>query len=68
MYLFFRFMSLFDIDFFIFYQAPHSRALAPACDALVFVQLVRIIGIRKHFSSIIFVLCKDFHTNLSRAL
>ena len=29
-------MPLFQLEFFILYQAPHSRALAPTCGALVF--------------------------------
>ena len=31
-----RIMPLFRLRLFIFYQVPHSRALAPVCGALVF--------------------------------
>ena len=35
MHFFLRIVPLFRLRLFIFYQAPHSRALAPACGALV---------------------------------
>ena len=34
---FFRIMSLFRLKLFILHQAPHNRALAPACGALVLI-------------------------------
>ena len=34
-FLFFRIIPLFRLRLFILYQEPHSRALAPACGALV---------------------------------
>ena len=33
--IFFRIMTLFRLRLFILYEAPHSRAFAPACSALV---------------------------------
>ena len=36
-FFFFRIMSLFRLKLFILHQAPHNRALAPACGALVLI-------------------------------
>ena len=51
---FLRSMPLFRLRLFIIYQAPHSKALVPACGALVFPthqKLKAIIGVCFNLSS-----------------